>query len=376
MLRVFRILFVLVLVTKVAVAQTSQPASAPAAPKKVYFWCTMWPDLLGKFDPETDTIVDKIKLKRGLWYNLTNSMFGDRFIVVTGQQAIIEEVDRRQKTTVAEHSFVEKDYIIRIEQVKEVPLNTHWYVRINKVKLVDDHYEKAQSEWLYYNRAEKKIEKRMKELPEQIRRGSVVSPDGKKWHIFGKDIAVLDPVTMKEEGKIELSKPLYTGMGALRVDVEDDFFDRKNPDTYRFMYSMSDPVKKNRSLIGMIDVDMKNMKIASMDEWGWNPGVWGLRISHDKKFAAAQLGGRFGGGGDDGKTKLAIYDLTQKAKKVCEAEHTFRPRRWLMGISPDGKKVYVGGAGNDLEVFDDKLQRLKQVWLDADLGGNFTEIEE
>ena len=48
----------------------------------------------------------------------------------------------------------------------------------------------------------------------------------------------------------------------------------------------------------------------------------------------------------------------------------------MMGISPDGKKVYIGGAGNDLEVFDDKLQRLKQVWLDADLGGNFIEIEE
>ena len=65
----------------------------------------------------------------------------------------------------------------------------------------------------------------------------------------GKDITVVDPKTLKEEGKIELSKPAYAGMGALRVRGA-DFFESRNADAYRMFYTMSDPVKKNRSIFG------------------------------------------------------------------------------------------------------------------------------
>lgn len=357
------------------VAQESAPATQPAGPKKVFFWCLIWPDSIGKFDPETDTLVDKIKTKNGLVHEWKRSSFGDQFLVVTGQKMIVEVLDIKTKTTIDQHVFAETGYVVRVDDVREIPGNTHWYVRVSRIKLIDDHYDVDKPETLYYNIKEKKIEKRMKEAPRELR-GAIISPDKKKWHVLGSDIKVIDPVTLKEESKIELSKPLYFGMGPLRVSGDDDFYHHQNPDAYRFIYTMRDPVKKNRSLFGLIDINMKEMKIEKMTEWGKDPGVWNFQLAWNNKVAVAQGGGGFGGRGDDeGRSMLTLFDLSN-GQKIREAEHKFRPRRWLMGISPDGKKIYIGGAGNDLEVFDQDLKPLKQVWLDGDLGGNFVVSEE
>ena len=352
-------------------AQTTQPVAA----KKVYFWTALWPDMLGKYDPEKDALVEKVKLKNGLWYGWQLTPDSKRAFVITGQRTIIEIVDLVTKQVVDEHKFAEQGFITRIERTMQVPGGTHLYIRVSRIKLVDDHYEEKKEEWLHYNLAERKIEKRMKDLPEAIRRGARISPDGKKWHCFGRDLTIVDPVTLKEEGKIELSKPLYAGMGALRVDSGEDFFNNKNPDAYRFLYTMSDPVKKNRTIFGLLDLDMKEKKVSNLVEWGSDPGTMGMSISYDKKFAAAQLGGFRGGGDGGGKSRLAMFDLSN-GKKLCEQTHEFRPRRWMMGIAPDGSKVYIGGAGNDLDVFDSKLNFIKTVWLEHDLSGNWEAVEE
>jgi hypothetical protein len=360
-------------------AQDTRPASAPAAEtqsrRKVSFWCTLWPDLLGRFDPERDEIVERVKLRNGLWYDWRLNAARTHFFVVTGQRMVVEVVDIARRAVVAEHSFMEQGFVTRVDRVLEVPGGKRWYVRVDRVKLSGDHYELEPSEWLDYDVVEKKIHKRMKELPEPIRRGARVSPDGTKWHCFGADLVIVDPVTLAEEGRIELSKPLYSGMGALRLSAGDDFFDFRDPAAYRFLYTMRDPVKKNRTVYGLVDLDMKERRVARLQEWGRNPGVSGFRVAWNRQVAAAEIGGQ--GGETDGnrRRRFALFDLTN-GKKICEAEHELRPRRWLVAISPDGSKVYIGGAGNDLEVLDARLRPLKQVWLDADLGDRFVEVEE
>src|SRR5712671_3156202 len=264
------------------------PPAAAAKPKKQFFYFGMHPDLFAQYDPETDQVVRKVKFKNGMAWDSTLSHDKQRFFVVTGQQHKIEVIDRASMEVVSEHDFVEQGYILRIRDVRELPGGTHWYVRVERIKQQIDRYSFDPSQQLLYNVAEKKVEKRLRRLPEVIDRMAQISPDGTMWHALADDgdIAVIDPKTMKEVGRIDLHTPQAGGMGPMRTMAQ-DLFDGQNPDAYRMLYTMQDPVQKNRSMWGLVDIDLKSNKVAKVEEWGVSPGIgFGLRIAANKKVAA------------------------------------------------------------------------------------------
>jgi hypothetical protein len=117
----------------------------------------------------------------------------------------------------------------------------------------------------------------------------------------------------------------------------------------------------------VLDLDLRQNKVANVTEWGLNPGVFSWRIAGDKPIGAA-MGGGFGGDRGERRTKLTLFDLAT-GTKLAEVQEEFRPRRHLAAIAPDGSKIYIGGAGSDFEVFDAELKRLKTVELDGEVAG-------
>lgn len=358
-------------------AQGSAPSAAAPLAEKEYFYFRMWPDYFCRFDPVNDQIVAKVKLHHGLGYDTEFTHDQKQVFMVTGQQAWLEVIDLKTMEVVDDHCFDEVGYIVRIDSIKEQPGGKRWFVRVNKVEKKPDQFVIADSEWLDYDLEEHKVEKRMKELPKAIRNGSRVSPDGKTWHVFGKDLVVVDPETLEETAKIELSKPPYAGAGPFSVRG-DDFFDRMNPDAYRFMYTMRDPVLKNRTLFGLIDLDLKESKIASYVEWGSMPRVGSWIYSRDHKLAVASRFGAFGGGGGGGRggqdeyrdpqTTLVTFDLTN-GKKLRETVIDVRNGLHLSGLSPDAKKLYLTGRGDEIWVYKDDHTFLKTLTMPGDIDG-------
>ena len=350
---------------------------AQEPPGKTYFWLRVWPDKLVKYDVEKDRVVKTIQNKHGIAYGLQLSHDRKQFFITTDRRRCVEVVDIARMEQVAEHSFEETGKIQRVDRILEVPGGTHWYVRVDCVKAEPDHFVIEKPQWLYYNIAEKKIEKRQEKLPKAIRRGARISPDGKKWHVFGRDITIVDPETLKEEGKIELSRPLYSGMGPISVRGE-DFYDNKNPDGYRMFYTMRDPVKKNRSLAGIIDIDIKGQKVAGLKEWGVAPRVWRLRLTRDRKLGIGQKRGRDRrrqSDGDDPRIVFVTYDM-ENGKKLRETDVEVRNGLGLSAISPDGKKLYLAGRGHELVIFDDQHRYLKTVELEGETDGRIIVLEE
>lgn len=347
----------------------SRPAPEPrVVGGKPYFFFRMWPDYLAKFDPATDTVVAKTKFSKGVGYETVLTHNRRKILVVTGKKAVVEVIDLATMEVEATHSFEENGFIVRIERLMEIPGGDAWYVRLERTERALDRYEPKDPVWIKYVLRGKRRGEPMKELPQPIRRGARISPDGKKWHVFGQDLVVVDPETLKEEGRIKLSEPAYPGAGRIAVRG-DDLFDGRNPDAYRMIYTMTDPVKKNRRFTGRVDLDLKNMKIGETRDWGADPGVWGFVISSDGKRGIGQKGGGFGegeGGGGDTETKFVAYDL-ETGKRTDESTVKVRTAVGLVAVSPDGKKAYLAGRGHEFTVLDEKLQVLKIVPVDGEI---------
>ncbi len=372
--------FSLIAVLSLLVASLTAQEASDA---KHFFYMPMWPGAVCKFDPATDEVVKITKFKRGLHFGVRLSWDRKQFYGITAKKQVVEVVDRATMTVVEEHDFGQKGYIIRVGTIREVPGGREWYVQLDRIKKNLDRYKIEDDQFLHYDRVEKKILKKLKKMPRAIR-SAKISPCGKFWHVFGKDLKILDPKKDNEEvGIIELSKPLYRGMGAIRLRGA-DFLDGKDHDRYRMMYTMKDPVKTKRSIAGIVDINLKEKRLENLIEWGRDPGLWNLRVSQNKKWGVASKGGGggVGGGGggrgrsssDERETKLVVYNL-ETGQKVGEKDYVFRPRRSLATISPDGLKIYVGGAGNDFDVYDRNFNKLKTVNFPGDLSGRVWTLE-
>lgn len=363
-------------------ALTEFPAFTPvAAPSpaglqgKQSFWFTMYPNFLAQFDPATDTVTRKVELKRGMFWSTHLTHDRKSILVVTDQQQSVEVVDLASGTVTSEHKFAEDGFILRIRDLRECPGGLHWLVRTERVKKEVDRYSFEAAQWLLYDVAGHKVERKLSRLPDAIERGAQLSADGTQWLATDDDgnLEFLDARTLKSQGKLELRTPRHFGAGAIRLGGT-DLLDRRDPARALMLFTSTDPVETRRTSWGLVELDLANKKIVRVDEWGPNQSSWGLRVAAKKPVGALMSGG-FGGDRDgDNRARLLLFDLTN-GKKLAEAFEEFRPRRSLVAISPDGDKVYMGVAGSDFEVFDAQLKRLKTVELDGEIVGRIHVID-
>lgn len=360
-----------------APVQAAAPVQAVTTSGKTYFYMRTWPGGLIQFDPATDTVVKSLANKHGLAYDSDLTYDKKRIVMITGQRWFVEVVDVATMETVDEHSFEEQGFIVRVSDIREQPGGERWYVKVDRVEKKLDQYVIKEPDWIDYDVKEHKAGKRMKELPKPIRRGARVSPDGKTWHVFDKDLTILDPKTLEELGKIELSKPMYSGLGPISIRGE-DFFDRKNPAAYRFMYTMRDPVNKNRNMCGLVDIDLAGMKIGRLVEWGAAPRAGNLYYTQDHRLGVGQARSgerRSQADGRDPEITLYSFDL-EAGKKIKETRVEVRNGLSIGAISPDGSKIYLDGRGNQLVVYDKEQKYLKTIELPGDSDGQIMTVTQ
>lgn len=339
---------------------------------KQSFWFTMYPNFLAQYDPTTDTLVRKVELKRGMFWSTRLTHDRKRMLVVTDQQQSIEVVDLATGTVQSEHPFREEGVILRIREVRECPGGVHWLVQTERVKKELDRYSFEAAQWLLYDSSTQKVVRKVRRLPDVLQRGASLSADGTTWQQQDDEgnLRFLDGRTFEELGKIDLRTPRYFGAGAIRLSGT-DLLDRRDPMRALMLFTTTDPVETRRTSWGLCELDLKERRIVSVQEWGPQQSTWGLRIAHRKRIGAAMSGGF---GRDDDRSELFLFDLTT-GKKICEAIEEFRPRRSLVAISPDADKIYIGVAGSDFEVFDGQLKRLKTVELEGEIAGTIHVVD-
>jgi DNA-binding beta-propeller fold protein YncE len=189
-----------------------------------------------------------------------------------------------------------------------------------------------------------------------------ISPDGKLLYVFDDDIVVFELATMKEVDRIALAKPEYPGASPYRLAASDDPND--DPAVVTTVFTSVDPIVHKETL-GLAKIDLSTHKVDYEPIGPAFPMV-GFALTPDRKKGYSLMIERTGG---NREAEWWVWDIASHSviKKVpVPARISFR-----LGMSSDGKKLYLYGAGSTIEFFDaDTLQSTKLLYLNKDTTTN------
>src|SRR5262249_54730566 len=129
---------------------------------------------------------------------------------------------------------------------------------------------------------EKKITKTI-EMPKEYSGNGLlrVSPDGKFLYFFFRDVVIIDIDQFKIVDKIAMLRPIYPGLGVLRLGRSFESYDE--PNALTFLYSSTDP-STNQGMMGIAHFNLDNRDLEFFET---NPGVplSGFAVAPDHKRA-------------------------------------------------------------------------------------------
>lgn len=234
-----------------------------------------------------------------------------------------------------------------------------------------DHYSIEPANFVKIDLQEKKIAAAFP-FPKEMDQGFgfmasyKVSPDGKLLYVFQDDVLIFDLATFKQVDRIELAKPPYPGASPYRLTVNDDPYDA--PNIVTSVFTSTDPVV-HKGTLGLAKFDLLSRKVDYRPIGPLLP-MMGFQVSPDRTKGFSVMIQNAGG---NRRVEWWVWDLNSH-KVIKKSEFEGRPT-FRFGVSSDGKKLYLYGAGSTLEIFDAAtLQSRKLIYINKDTTTNLITI--
>ncbi len=321
-----------------------------------------YPDSLLVFDEGKGQVVDHIPLTTGLPTSMRLSFDGKTIYVTTNDRSGIELVD------VATHKvlnhFVLNTATKRYRFTGGVPDPTGklFYTITQEMDKQSDRWQVNKPKYTVVDLAQQKIVKTVDIAKEDenanagggFRGNFEISPDGKFLYQFRDSVVILNADDFKVVDRVELSKPDIPGMDEIGFGGLLDSIGE--PGHHISLFNSSDPLVHNR----VFGVARFNLTTRAVDFTPIGPapaGMAGLQVSADKKAAYTVVSTGTQG---NKRCEFWAFDLatnrqTQRAELPCRTRFSF-------GISGDGKKLYIYGAGFEIEVYDAATLKYERTW--------------
>ncbi|HEY6342856.1 MAG TPA: hypothetical protein VIY49_15295 [Bryobacteraceae bacterium] len=189
-----------------------------------------------------------------------------------------------------------------------------------------------------------------------------ISPDGKLLYVFDDDIAILDLSDLHQVDRIELSKPEYPGESPYRLTAGDD--PNEPAGTITNVFTSVDPVVHKETL-GIATLNLATRKVEYTPIGPALPMI-GFVLSPDHKLGYSIMAY---GVGANRTVEWWMWDIA--ARKVVKKEPVPERHTMRIGMTSDGTKLMVYGAGSSIEYFDAKtLKSMKLLYLNKDTTTN------
>ena len=232
-----------------------------------------------------------------------------------------------------------------------------FYTVTREIDKLLEHFEVARSKYTVIDLVQQKIVKTV-DMPVEDEMASrlsfEVSPDGKYLYQFGPKIKILQAADFKLVDTLDLAQPDFPGMENVHLGGDLDLISQ--PGVHTSIFNSSDPIVHNR-VFGLARLDLATRQV-NYDAIGPAPGgMAGLQVAPDKKVAYTIVAN---GANGNKRCEFWAFDLTsdrltQKAEVPCRTRFSF-------GMSSDGKKLYIYGAGFEIEVYDTATLKLEKTW--------------
>ncbi|HWC98867.1 MAG TPA: hypothetical protein VG456_19035 [Candidatus Sulfopaludibacter sp.] len=336
-------------------------------------FCGAYPDLVLVIDEAQGKVIDTIKMVTGLPRSLRLSPDKKTIYVSTNDHNGFEVIDvATHKVT---NHFVLDDATHRYRILGGVPdpAGKVLYGSTTEIIKQADRFVIGKQKYTIIDMTEQKIVKTVDEPPaETAGRGGggggggrffgnfEVSPDGKFLYQFGQQVRVLNAADFSEVEKIDLEMPGQPmenlGLGGMQEALSD-------PTQRVSLFNYSDPIVHNR-VFGLARFDLNTRKFE-FTPIGPSPAQLGqLFVTPDKK-----MGYTMSQNGQGGNRRCEFWGLDLVTTKLARTSEVPCRSRYSFGMSTNGKKLYIYGAGFEIEVYDAVTFQREAVW---NLGNDMT----
>jgi DNA-binding beta-propeller fold protein YncE len=182
----------------------------------------------------------------------------------------------------------------------------------------------------------------------------MLSPDGKTLYAFRDKVIVVNTADLKTVDHFDLSKPDSPGMQD--VSFSGGVGRLQTPGQFVSLFETEDPYIHNKTFgIARLDLDTRQFTFTPI---GISPkAMAGLEVAPDgKEGYTVAVNGDLG----NQRCEFWRFDLSQD-KALDKAEFPCR-RRFYFGISGDGRKLYIYGAGFDVAVYNARTLKPEADW--------------
>ncbi len=324
------------------------------------------------FDEEKEEIVDRIPLVTGTPLGVQLAPDHKRIYVTTIDHNGIEVIDVATRKVINHFVLNTPTKQYRMFTGTADPTGKLFYAVTKEISMFPEHFEVAKPKYTIIDLEQQKIVKTV-EIPAEEERQNQgeygsgqmdVSPDGKLIYQFGEKITILRAADFKVLDHIDLASPGTADMENVRYGGDLDLINE--PGEHTAMFISSDPIVHNR-VFGLARFDLATKRIDFNPIGPAPAGFAGMEVTRDKKWAYTVVSNGVHG---NKRCEFWAFDLTtdriaQRAEVPCRT-------RFTLGISGDGKKLYIYGAGFDIEVYDAVTLKHEKTWdlkTDVTYGG-------
>ena len=338
----------------IAALVTFQPASASTLLLGGY------PDKLMVFDEGTGTVTQRIPLKTGLPTNIRMSQDKKYVYVTTNTNSGIEVLDVATRKIV--NSFTLNTPYTRYRFYGGVadPKGRYFYTFGQKFDKKIDRYEVEDPQFLVIDLKQHKvvrtadIDKKDEELENRWRIGYMMSPDGKSVYLLTDKVRILDTASLKIVDRLDFGTAPGTGIG--NVDLGGQVDRLQETGQYVSLFTSEDPHIHNK-IFGIAHFTLDTHKFDFTPVGPAPEEMEGLEVTPDGKDAYTVVVN-----GELGSKRCEFWHFDVATNAVLNKKEFQCRSRFYFSMSVDGTKLYIYGAGYEIEVYDAKTLEYEHTW--------------
>lgn len=341
-----------------------------------------YPNVILVIDEAQGKVVDTIKLETGLPTNIRMSFDKKLLYVYTNDHSGFEVVDIATRKVLNHFVLNDSTHKYRTQGGAPDPEGKFLYTTTTKYTKLIDRYEIGKPQYTIVDVAQQKIVKTVDQPTEPTTPdpaaaaagaaggggggggrggGFEVSPDGKYLYQFGASVKVLKTEDFSEVETIPLGQPDSPSVEGVGLGGMQEGLGQDGQRVSLFTYS--DPFVHNK-VFGLATFDLKKRKFDFKPIGPAPMALTYLRVAPDMKEAYSVIVN-----GNQGNRRCEFWAIDVPTSKLARTAEVPCRSRFSFGMSSDGKKLYMYGAGYEIEVYDAKTLKLETTW---DLGHDMT----
>jgi DNA-binding beta-propeller fold protein YncE len=318
-------------------------------------------------DDTNGKVLDTIPLSTGLPTGIRLSNDKKTLFVTTNDHSGVEVIDIATRKVTNHFVLNDEMHRYRLNGAAPDPDGKILYATTTEILKKSDRFEIGKPKYTVIDLAQQKIVKTVDSSSAQGETPDAgggngggafeVSPDGKYLYQFRNQVIVLKAEDFSVVEKIDLGRPEDPTVDSLSLGGMLEAL--SEPGQRVSLFNFSDPIIHAKSF-GLAKFDLNTRKFEYTPVGPAPVSMTNLRITPDKKMGYTVITN-----GTGGNKRCEVWGLDLSTSKLAKTSDIPCRSRYSFGISTDGKKLYMYGAGFEIDVYDAVTFQHEATW---DLG--------